>query len=124
MTLLRAMAFPLHMPSVLFIAMSSLILALVTRGQGAMLLMSLLPVYMMMVWLTQFAFTMIDDVANGRREAATATVEMLSPFGDSRCWVHPALAAGLALLPYVFPQAPKAPVGSPHGCCSRHSSAR
>ena len=55
--------------------------------------MSILPIYMMMVWLTQFAFTMIDDVANGRREAATATAEMLSPFGDPRCWVHPALAA-------------------------------
>ena len=78
------------MSSVLFIAMSALILALVTRGQGAALLMAILPVYMMMVWLTQFAFTMIDDVANGRREAATATTEMLSPFGDARCWVHPA----------------------------------
>jgi hypothetical protein len=110
MTLLRAMAFPLHMSSVLFIAMSSLILALITRGQGAALLMALLPIYMMMVWLTQFAFTMIDDVANGRREAATATVEMMSPFGDPRCWVHPALAAGLALLLYIFPQVPKAPV--------------
>src|SRR4249920_1716848 len=92
MTLLRAMAFPLHMSSVLFIALSSLILALITRGQGAAILMSILPIYMMLVWLTQFAFTMIDDVANGRREAATATAEMLSPFGDARCWVHPALA--------------------------------
>jgi hypothetical protein len=110
MTLLRAMAFPLHMSSVLFIVISSLILALITRGQGAALLMSILPIYMMMVWLTQFAFTMIDDVANGRREAATATVEMLSPFGDPRCWVHPALAALLAILLYWQPQIPQAPV--------------
>ena len=110
MTLLRAMAFPLHMSSVLFIAISSFILALITRGQGAAILMSILPIYMMLVWLTQFAFTMIDDVANGRREAATATVEMLSPFGDPRCWVHPALAALLAILLFWLPQIPHAPV--------------
>ena len=110
MTLLRAMAFPLHMSSVLFIAISSLILALITRGQGAAILMSILPIYMMMVWLTQFAFTMIDDVANGRREAATATMEMLSPFGDPRCWVHPALAALIAILLFWQPQIPQAPV--------------
>jgi hypothetical protein len=110
MTLLRAMAFPLHMSSVLFIAMSSLILALITRGQGAAIFMSILPIYMMMVWLTQFAFTMIDDVANGRREAATATAEMLSPFGDPRCWVHPALAAIIALFLFWQPQIPPAPV--------------
>jgi hypothetical protein len=65
---------------------------------------------MMMVWLTQFAFTMIDDVANGRREAATATQEMLSPFGDPRCWVHPALAAAIAITLYFFPQVPPTPV--------------
>jgi hypothetical protein len=110
MTLLRAMAFPLHMSSVLFVAISSLILALITRGQGAAILMAILPIYMMMVWLTQFAFTMIDDVANGRREAATATVEMLSPFGDPRCWVHPALAALLAILLFWKEQIPHAPV--------------
>jgi hypothetical protein len=110
MTLLHAMAFPLHMSSVLFIVISSLILALITRGQGAAILMSILPIYMMLVWLTQFAFTMIDDVANGRREAATATAEMLSPFGDARCWVHPALAAIIGSVLYWLPQLPHAPV--------------
>ncbi|MEO8306516.1 MAG: hypothetical protein ABI616_00565 [Pseudomonadota bacterium] len=72
--------------------------------------MSILPIYMMMVWLTQFAFTMIDDVANGRREAATATAEMLSPFGDPRCWVHPALAAFVAILLFWQPRIPQVPV--------------
>lgn len=109
-TLLRALAFPLHMPSVLFIAASSLILALVTRGNNPAILLAIIPVYMMLVWLTQFAFTMIDDVANGRREAATATLEMLTPFGDSRCWVHPALAAAIALLLFKYPQLPRLPV--------------
>jgi hypothetical protein len=110
MTLLTAMAFPLHMSSVLFIAISSLILALIRQNQGAAIFLSIPAIYMMLVWLTQFAFTMIDDVANGRREAATATVEMLSPFGDPRCWVHPALAAAIALLLYWAPQIPQLPV--------------
>jgi hypothetical protein len=98
------------MSSMLFVAMSSFILALITRNQGAAIFMSILPITMMMVWLTQFAFTMIDDVANGRREAATATHEMLSPFGDPRCWVHPALAAALSLGLFFLPQVPPAPV--------------
>ena len=110
MTLLTAMAFPLHMSSVLFIAISSLILALIRQNQGAAIFLSIPAIYMMLVWLTQFAFTMIDDVANGRREAATATVEMLSPFGDPRCWVHPALAAAIAILLYWAPQIPQLPV--------------
>jgi hypothetical protein len=110
MTLLRAMAFPLHMSSVLFVAMTSLLLAIVLRGDNPAIIMAMLPVYMLMVWLTQFAFTMIDDVANGRREAATATLEMLSPFGDPRCWVHPAIAAAIALTLFFQPQLPRAPI--------------
>jgi hypothetical protein len=100
MTLLGALAFPLRLPSLLFIVVSSLILAIVTRGHSAAILMAILPVYMMLVWLTQFAFTMIDDVAHGAREPATATAEMMAPFGDARCWVHPGLAAAIALLLY------------------------
>jgi hypothetical protein len=110
MTLMRALAFPLHMSSVLFVIVSAGIVALVTRYGGAVGLLALIPIYMMMVWLTQFAFTMIDDVANGRREAATASQEMLSPFGDARCWVHPALAAAIALTLFIFPRVPPTPV--------------
>jgi hypothetical protein len=35
---------------------------------------------------------------------------MLSPFGDPRCWVHPALAAAIAITLYLFPQVPPTPV--------------
>jgi hypothetical protein len=35
---------------------------------------------------------------------------MLSPFGDPRCWVHPALAAAIAILLYWAPQIPQLPV--------------
>lgn len=109
-TLLSALTFPLQLPSMLFVVISSLILALVTRGQGVLILTAILPIYLMLVWLTQFAFKMIDDVAHGRREASTATAEMLSPFGDARCWVHPALVAAIALLLFRYPQLSPTPV--------------
>ncbi len=110
MTLLRAMAFPLHMSSVLFIAMSSLILALITRGQGAALFMAILPFYMMMVWLTQFAFTMIDDVANGRREAATATARDAQSLWRSALLGASGVGRRHRLGLFFLPQVPPAPV--------------
>jgi hypothetical protein len=102
-SLLTALAFPLQLPSLLFIIVSSLIIALVPRGSAVGLITSILPLYLMAVWLTQFAFRIMDDVTEGRPEAPTATVEMMGPFGDARCWVHPALAAALSLLLRVAP---------------------
>lgn len=92
-TLLRAAQFPLQLPSLLFVAISSLILAIVTLFDGVFMVFAIPALYMMVVWLTKFAFRMIDDVVDGRREASTASIEMLSPLGDERCWVHPAGSA-------------------------------
>ena len=67
-------------------------------------------IWLLLVWLTQFAFTLIDDAANGVQETEAATAEMLSPFGDPRCWVHPALAAAVAIALVLQPEIPRLPV--------------
>ncbi len=96
MELLKALGMPFQMGSLLFVALSSLLLALVLAvGAGSIptQLIGLLAILLLMVWLTQFAFALIDDAANGVAETSAATAEMLSPIADPRCWVHPFLIA-------------------------------
>ncbi|MEO6185970.1 MAG: hypothetical protein ABIP38_09700 [Steroidobacteraceae bacterium] len=96
MELLKALRMPFQMASLLFVALSSLLLALVLAvGAGSLptQLLGLLAIMLLMVWLTQFAFALIDDAANGVAETSAATAEMLSPIADPRCWVHPFLIA-------------------------------
>jgi hypothetical protein len=107
---LKVLAMPFQMASLLFVAASSLLLGLVT-SMGTHLFMtailSLFVIWLMLVWLTNFAVRLIDDAANGVRETRAASAEMLAdPYLDSRCWVHPLLAVALGALHYVHPQWP------------------
>ncbi len=110
MDLLKALAMPFQAASLLFVAMSALLLTLVTSVGSAIMPLALLAIFLLLVWLTQFAFALIDDAANGVQETAAATAEMLSPFGDPRCWVHPALAAAVSLALFLRPEIPRLPV--------------
>ncbi len=110
MDLLKALRMPFQAASLLFVAMSALLLTLVTSVGSAIMPLALLAIFLLLVWLTQFAFALIDDAANGAQETAAATAEMLSPFGDPRCWVHPALAAAAALALFLRPEIPRLPV--------------
>jgi uncharacterized membrane protein len=110
MDLLKALAMPFQAASLLFVAMSALLLTLVTSVGSAIMPLALLAILLLLVWLTQFAFALIDDAANGVQETTAATAEMLSPFGDPRCWVHPALAAATSLTLYLRPEIPRLPV--------------
>jgi hypothetical protein len=113
MELLKALGMPFQAASLLFVALTSLLLALVLAvgaGSLATQLIGLLAIFLLMVWLAQFAFALIDDAANGVQETAAATAEMLSPLGDPRCWIHPFLAAVMAGLLYFNPRIPAWPV--------------
>lgn len=110
MDLLKVLAMPFQMASLLFVAASSLLLGLVT-SMGTRLYMtailSLFVIWLMLVWLTNFAVRLIDDAANGLRETSAASAEMLAdPYLDSRCWVHPLLAVAVGALHFVYPQWP------------------
>jgi hypothetical protein len=97
--LLKALGMPFQLASLLFVAVSSLLLALVTGVGGATFLIAIFSILILLVWLVRYAFELIDDAANGVHDAATASAEMLSIVGDPRCLVHPvlAVAAGVAL---------------------------
>jgi hypothetical protein len=117
MELLKVLAMPFQMASLLFVAVTSLLLGLL-HWLGASLggsllttsILSLFAMYLMLVWLTNYAFHLIDDAANGVREARVASVEMMqNPFLDSRTWVHPFIALALGVMHYVRPQWPAWP---------------
>lgn len=113
MELLKVLAMPFQLGSLLFVAASSLLLGLILYIGGpniATAVLSIYAIFSMLVWLTNYALRLIDDVANGVREASAASVEMLSnPFLDSRCWVHPAIAAALGTMHYMNPSWPTWP---------------
>lgn len=110
MDLLKVLAMPFQLASLLFVAASSLLLGLVLYLGGpnlATAVLSLYVIWAMLVWLTNFALRLIDDAANGVREVGAASVEMLTnPFLDSRCWIHPVLVAGLGTMHYLRPAWP------------------
>lgn len=110
MDLLKVLAMPFQVTSLLFVAGTSLLLGIVL-GSGHIItrLVGLHAVVLILAWLTRYAFQMIDDAANGVRKTAVAEVEWVNPFSDARCWVHPALA-GIGFLTYALhPDWPVAP---------------
>jgi hypothetical protein len=110
MQLLKTLAMPFQAASLLFVAISALILAIISSVGGPMVLMALLTYWLMLVWLTQFALKLIDDAANGVTQTHAASAEMLSVLHDGRCIVHPLLAALVMLGLYLQPALPRAPV--------------
>jgi hypothetical protein len=108
--MLKALGMPFHASSLLFVGTTSLILGLILSVGGVASVLALPAICLLLIWFTQFTFTLIDDAVNGKEETAAASVEMLSPWGDMRCWVHPVLTLliGLALL--LQPQIPRVPV--------------
>jgi hypothetical protein len=111
MNLLKVLAMPFQVGSLLFVAASSLVLGLIiSMGSSvgiATIVLSLYAIWAMLVWLTNYALRLIDDVANGVREASAASAEMLTnPLLDSRCWVHPVIAVGLGAMHHFNPSWP------------------
>jgi hypothetical protein len=113
MELLKVLAMPFQMGSLLFVAASSLLFGLVISLGGASLtgaVLSLFVIWLLLTWLTNYALRLIDDVANGVRESRAASVEMLTDaFLDSRTWIHPSIAIVLVVLHELHPQWPVAP---------------
>lgn len=113
MELLKVLAMPFQLTSLLFVAASSLLMALlismVPPHPMTMILM-LFVIWLMLVWLTNYALRLIDDAANGVRESSAASAEMLSDaYLDSRAWIHPLIAVAAAALHLLRPQLPVAP---------------
>jgi hypothetical protein len=108
--LLRCLAMPFQLQSLIFVALTSAPLAFFLGGDLIRLLVSVAATWLLLVWLTQYALHFIDDAANGVREAQTASVEMATAFLDARAWVHPALAVAIGVALYLHPDWPRLPV--------------
>ena len=94
---LRALAFPFHLTSLLFVGFCGICFAIL-RGNGnpSLAPLTLLGTYLLLSWLNKYAFALLDQAAHGEREAPVASVELLGPFGDPRAWVHPLLICAAA----------------------------
>jgi hypothetical protein len=110
MDLLKVLAMPFQLTSLLFVAFTSFFLGFILgSGNFIITLIGLWMAWITLTWLTRYAFRMIDDAANGVRSPAVADVDMINPFGDARCWVHPLLALLLIVVHLWLPALPVAP---------------
>lgn len=105
----RALTMPFQLASLLFVALTSVALGLFIGGGFVRILTSIMAIWLLLVWLTQYALHMIDDIANGVRESQAASAEMATAFQDGRAWIHPFLAVATAVLLYLHPTWPVLP---------------
>lgn len=108
--LLRALAMPFQLPSLLFVVLTSVLLGTFIGGDLIRFLISIAAIWLLLVWLTQYALQLIDDAANGVRESRAASAEMATAFLDARAWLHPALAVAVGVVLYLHPEWPRLPV--------------
>ena len=108
--LLRALAMPFQLASLLFVALTSVLLGTFIGGDLIRFVVSIAAIWLILVWLTQYALVLIDDAANGSHETRAASVEMATAMLDARAWVHPALAVAVGVLLYLHPDWPRLPV--------------
>lgn len=101
---------PFQLASLLFVGLSSLVLAWSTSLGGTFLVLGIFQYWLMLLWLVNFALRLIDDAANGVRETQAASYEMLAnPLLDLRGMVHPVIAGAVAVAYYLRPHWPLAP---------------
>jgi small-conductance mechanosensitive channel len=73
-----AFAMPWNGTSVMFVVLSSLLLA--GMESHVLLSISLIPTIFLTLWLLNYGFDVLDHAANGSTAAPTASIEVLSPF--------------------------------------------
>lgn len=94
--LARAFAMPWNATSLIFVALSSLLLAVI-ETHGPTMPISLIGTFFLASWFFNYAFEMLEHAANGGTGAPIASVETLSPF-NWRPLVTAAICFWLALL--------------------------
>jgi hypothetical protein len=70
---------PWNWTSVIFVALSSIFLAII-ETHGALMPVSLIGTFFLAAWFFNYAFEMLEHAANGGTSAPIASVETLSPF--------------------------------------------
>lgn len=111
MRVIKTLGMPFQAASLMFVALSSLVLAWISSLGPTYLFIGVMAYWFMLVWLINFALRLVDDAANGAQETAAASVEMMgNPFLDPRGVVHPTLAAIIGVAYFLNPQWPVLPM--------------
>jgi hypothetical protein len=110
-SLLQALGMPFQLTSLLFVLACALLLSLAfaVAAGSAGLAISLLALVVVLIWLVQYAYVVLDAAANGLIEMPAASAELLSPFADERGWIHPFLIAATTTSLILNPGLPKWP---------------
>jgi hypothetical protein len=98
MTLLRALAMPFQPTSLMFVGLTSPLLAIAAQSSGPAIVPAIVAAFFLLSWLNKFAFALMEQAANGIVEAPVASVEMLGPFGGARPLVHVVVGGSVAAL--------------------------
>ena len=106
----RALLMPFQLGSLLFVAISSLVIGFFASAGVLGLVMGILWLVLLVMQLTHYALATIEDAANGEAEAQAVSIEMAHAFHDARAWVHPVLMLGAGVLLMTHPEWPKLPV--------------
>ncbi|MGC4028972.1 MAG: hypothetical protein QM696_08885 [Steroidobacteraceae bacterium] len=99
----RALSMPFQATSLMLVALTSVLLTLFRAFEPQLSLPAWVGTYLMCIWISRYAFALLDTAANGETRSPVASVEMLGPFADPRSWVLPALAALAALAVALLP---------------------
>jgi hypothetical protein len=95
MMILRVLAMPFQLTSLLFVGISAVLLTVLFTFGSLLSVLVVLGSYVLLSWLNKYAFAILEQTANGATVMPVASTEMLDPFSDRRSWVHPLLALAL-----------------------------
>ena len=93
LTTLRYLLMPLRGPSLLLIVIFSLLLLLAASGG----ILGLPLAFLVVSWFFKYAFALLDDICDGRKEPPVLSYEMVNPFNEQR-----PLALALVMTAFYF----------------------
>jgi hypothetical protein len=80
MSVLRALVLPFYPTSLIFVALSAALLAVTALLPSEAAILRIIPAFFLLSWLFKYAYSMLDDAANGLSQPPVLSPEMLGPF--------------------------------------------
>jgi len=80
MIVLRSLLLPFYPASLMFVVLFAALLAVTTLVPDEAAVLRIIPAFLLLSWLFNYAYTMLEDAANGLSEPPVLSPEMLGPF--------------------------------------------
>jgi hypothetical protein len=81
MTVLRSLLLPFYPTSLIFVGTSAALLAVTAIVPSEAQILRIIPAVILISWLLKFAYSILDDAANGAARPPVPSVDVLGPFG-------------------------------------------